>query len=503
MTIEQIRGRNVPPTGPYDTLRDYLAALNARGRLLHIERMDQDAFEGTGFAYRLIDEFGINKAPTFVIDEIKIDGKWIKGPVVCNLFGGWDMEAMGLGVEEITDDYEQMYRAAIDKLISMTDENGKWQRIKPINVKKEKAPCKEVILTGDDVDITSFPFLQCNPADGGRYINSGSMIFQDRELGRNVGTYRCHIKSARKVMINPEVGQHGWNFLMQAKKRGEATVNVAVVLGLDPITYTLSSTKLATMGEDEFELAGGLKGKPIELVPCETSDIMVPADAEMVIEGEVPLDEQDDEGPHGEMFGYLGGKHDANFFMNIKAITHRKDRILVNNFPGAMRGFYTSLPEAHAFLTYKKLIYNLVGYHSPAHLTGVTVVSIDKNLATEGISAGQHVAAHNRFSKITIVVDKDINIYNFEEVMHAVATRWQPYPASLIIPRARGPLLDPSAATRGIISKIIIDATRQFPEEGGPKEFAAASRTLLSEMAPNVFDLVESNWSSYWKHWQK
>ena len=139
MTIEQIRGRNVPPTGPYDTLRDYLAALDARGRLLRIDRMDQDEFEATGFAYRLIEEFGVNRAPTFIIDEIKIGGKWIKGPVVSNLFGGWDMEAMGLGVEEITDDYEKMYRAAKDKLIGMRDENGNWQRIKPTSVKKENA----------------------------------------------------------------------------------------------------------------------------------------------------------------------------------------------------------------------------------------------------------------------------------------------------------------------------------------------------------------------------
>ena len=503
MTNEQLDGRNAPGTGPYDSVRDFLAALDARGRLLRIERMDQDAYEATGFAYRLMDKYGWDEAPAFLIEQIKIDGKWIDGPVLSNIYGGWDTEAMGLGVEEITDNFDHMYKAALNKAVSLADENGQWKRIKPTITDNANAPCKEVVITDRDLDMTIYPWLKCNPEDGGRYINMGSVILQDPELGRNVGTYRCQIKNKRKIAINTEVGRHGWTFLQEAKKRGQKSVKGAVVLGVDPITFALSCTKVTELGEDEFELAGGLKGKPIELVQCKTSDILVPADAEMVIEGEIPLDQQEEEGPHAEMFGYLGLKRDGRFFMNIEAITHRKNPLFFNVFTGVMRAYFTSIPEAFAYLTFKKLIPNLVGIHWPSRLTGVMVVSIEKKLAAEGFAAGQQVAAHTMFSKITIVVDKDVNIHNFREVMHAVATRWQPGAASLIIPRGQGSSLDPSAPERGLISKIIIDATRQLPEENGPKTYPPVSRQLLENAAPNVFDLVDSKWSEYWKHSQE
>ena len=212
--------QNIQLTGPFDSLRDYIAALEARGRLLRIKEMDQDQFEATGFAYRLIEKFGLNSAPGFVIDRVKIDGKWIEGPVFSNIYGGWDTEAMGFGVEDITDNQQEMLRAAVNKLIKLAGSKGEWERIKPIVTSSSDAPCKEVIITGDDVDILQYPFLKCNPADGGRYINVGAVIIEDPELGRNVGTYRCQVKSERKVSVNPEPGKHGYRQLMAAKERG-------------------------------------------------------------------------------------------------------------------------------------------------------------------------------------------------------------------------------------------------------------------------------------------
>jgi 3-polyprenyl-4-hydroxybenzoate decarboxylase len=101
------------------------------------------------------------------------------------------------------------------------------------------------------------------------------------------------------------------------------------------------------------------------------------------------------------------------------------------------------------------------------------------------------------------VVDKDIDVTNIPQVLHAVATRWQPHPASLIMPQVFSRGVDPSASKRGLTSKIVIDATRQFPDEGGPASWPGVSRVILEELAPNSFKLVDSKWPEYWKDWEK
>jgi UbiD family decarboxylase len=487
-------------TGPYDSLRDYIAALEARGRVLRVKEVDQDNYEGTALMFRLVDEYGADRAPIVMFEKIKIDGEWREGPVVANLFPGWDTAAMVYGVEKITNDQKEMYRAVIDKMATYADEGGNWKQTKPVTVDKSKAPCKEVIVTGDEIDVTKFPWFKNNPADGGRYISTGAVITEDPQLGRNVGTYRCQVKGPKKIAVNAEIGQHGGIHLMRARKRGEKVVPVAVALGTDPIVYAMSSTKLAHLGEDELDFAGGFMGKPVELVECETSDVLVPANAEMIIEGEVPTGDLEDEGPYGEMFGYLGaGKH--TFYMNIKAVTHRKSPIFYNSTE--MTKTTHMVPwQAGDFFKLKKVIPYLVDMYRPQEAFGTVVIGIDKRFPGQGIAAGQIVAA-SPIDKIIVVVDKDVDVMNITEVLHAVATRWQPHPASLIIPQSNTFMPDPSMAQPFVTSKIVIDATRQLPAEGGPKSFARLNRNILQEEAPQSFEMVEKKWSEYLKDWQK
>jgi len=266
----------VQPTGPYETLRDYIAALEARGKILKIKEVDQDKYEGTAFVYRMLDEKGLDTSPGLMFEKVKIDGEWRENPMYANLYCGWDTAAMVYGVEDITDNQGEMYRATIKKLSSYVDEGGQWKKIKPVEVDKSKAPCKEIIIKGDDVDILKFPWFKNNPGDVGRYINTGAVFMEDPKMGRNVGTYRCQVKGKKKIGVNPETGQHGWLFMLHAKRRGEKVKQVAIAIGTDPIVYAMSSTKLADFGEDEMEFAGGFKGKPVELVKCETSDLLVP-----------------------------------------------------------------------------------------------------------------------------------------------------------------------------------------------------------------------------------
>jgi 4-hydroxy-3-polyprenylbenzoate decarboxylase len=488
-------------TGPYDSLRDYIAALDARGRLLRLKKMDQDRYEATAFVYRMIENLGYYESPAILIEKIKIGGQWMDGPVIANLYGGLDTEAMAYGVEEITNNQEHMFRAVQEKIRSMAQDNGDWKRIKPVLIDGQGAPCKEVIVPEPDVDIFSYPWLKNNPGDAGQYINSGNVVLEDPELGRNVGTYRCQVKDAKKIGVNPEPGQNGWKFLMGMKEQGKKVANAAIVLGTDPIVFSMSSTKVAGLGEDELEFAGGFKGKPVALVKCESSDIRVPANAEMVIEGEIPLDHEEAEGPYAEMYGYMGTAKPGNFYMNIKTITHRKDPWFVNVFTGVTKDRHVAPMEVTDYLRFKKLIPNLVAIHSPLWAVGVTVLSIDKKFPGEGIAAGEHVAAGRLVTKTVITVDKDVDVLNFRDVLHAVGSRWQPHPASLTIPQMTGmpSSMDPSTPVSGITSKIIIDATKQFPAEGGPAAWAPVSRTVLEEQCPEAFDLVDGKWAEYFR----
>ncbi len=491
--------QNVALTGPYLTLRDYIAALEARGRLLRIPEMDQDAYEATAFAYRLIERHGYDAAPAFLIERIKVGGEWKKGPILGNIFPGWDADAMVFGVPNVTNDQGEMFRASRDYVMQSAGPAARWDRIKPVPFEVGDTPCKEVILRGDDIDITAFRFLQTNPGDAGSYINTASIFMEDPDLGRNVATYRCQVKGPNRIGFNTEIGQGGWQILMAHKRRGQTEVKVALALGVDPLTSALSASKLTRPGEDELEVVGGLMGRPVELVKCETSDIQVPATAEMILEGTVTFD-MEEEGPYGELYGYMGLKKPQNFVMTVDAITHRHDPWFVNAFAGVVKLTPGALTEAADTLKFKKMIPNMVEMYSPNDATGITVISIDKRFPGEGITAGQFVAAGKFFAKVIIVVDEDVDILNMSAVMHAVGTRWQPHPAGLIIPQTKGMVLDPSAPKRGVTSKMIIDATRQLPQEGGPDVWPEISRVLLQQGAPDAFALVDTKWDSYWRN---
>ena len=445
-------------TGPYDSLREYVEAIEEHGKLIRIDEIDQDAYELTGFMYKLLDKYGWLGAPAVIVERVKIDGEWMQGPILINQYGMGGHEALVVGVplDEIDpEDHILNYKKSLEKMLNEVPIEPK----KTKEVKASAAPSKEVILKGDEIDILSFPFIQTNPADNGRFINTGNLITIDPDGGRNVGTYRMQIKGPRKIGISPERNQDGWKALMAHKEAGETHANVAVVLGTDPIVFAMSSSKTARSGQDELEIAGGFKGKSIEVVKCEDSDIMVPANVEMIIEGEIPLDDLEEEGPFGEMYGYMGLPHDATFYMNIKTVTHRKNPIVVNQFTGVTRGFVTSPGEAahQALEIAEKFNFLPIG-------------------------------------KIVIVVDEDVNIHSTKEVFQTVGARWQPFPGAKTIEDGPGFFLDPSARNRGKSSRILIDATRQLPEENGPDVYPKLNREHLLEHDPEILELVNEKW---------
>jgi 4-hydroxy-3-polyprenylbenzoate decarboxylase len=463
--------------------------------------MDQDRYELTGFAYRLIGELGYHGAPAFLAPRVRAQGHWHEMPVLGNLYPGWIADALVFGITDLSGSDATLYRRIRAQLQQKLDAQGRWPRIAPVVVPRDQAPVKEQILLGEAANLHAFPWLQTNPVDAGPYITAGTVFMEDPELGRNVATYRCQVKGPYRLGVNCEIGQHGWNFIQRAKKRGEATIPVAIAIGVDPITFCVGTSKMTGLGEDELEVSGGLLGQPVELVPCETSSLHVPAHAEIIIEGEIPTDAGEPEGPYGEVYGYMGRPKPWNFYMDVRAITHRHSPLVVNAFAGITK-LTVSMPQAVTnFVQYRKMITGLVDLYRPIETIGVLLASIDKRFPGDGMVAGQHLAAGDMFAKLIIVVDGDVDLHDKTQVFHALGTRWQPNPGSLLIPQTKGFPLDPSAPTRWLTSKMIIDATRQLPAEGGPKEWPEISRVLLAQRSPDTAALVDSRWTEYFRDW--
>ncbi len=491
-------------TGPFDSFRDYISALDERGLLLRVPRLDQDQYELTALTYRLIDEFGWYGAPAVLAEEIKQDGRWMKGPVITNHQGHWDTEAIIWGKEPVAGNGPETYRQMLSSLYKLIeDAKGKLPQIPTNQVPRDRAPVKEIVLRGDQVNLLDFAFIKSNPADSARYVNTGAVFTEDPELGMNFGTYRCEIQGPRRIGLNSEPGQTGWKMLMKKIERGEKTCPVSIVIGLDPIAWFISSSLISKGGADELAIAGGLRGRAVDVIKSETNDMLIPANAEMVIEGEVLLDQMAPEGPFGEMYGYLGLRKEQNFVMQVNCVSLRKNPWMLNQFTGATRGFCTSPLEAFSFYRLKKLIPNAVAFHSPVEWTGIGFLSIDKTAPGQALELGKKLVTIVPITKALIVVDKDVDILNRTEVMQAVGARWQPYPAAEIIKEARGMPLDPSAPKRPMSSKIVIDATRQWPEEGGPEIYPERNRDLLNELAPEAKKLVDARWDEYMRGWKR
>ena len=232
---------------------------------------------------------------------------------------------------------------------------------------------------------------------------------------------------------------------------------------------------------------------------------MIPAHAEFVIEGTIDLREEsmEPEGPFGEMFGYLGAIKPKNFVMTIDTLTHRKDPWIMNAMTGMQRGMVTAPMDAAYSIRLKELVPEFVEYTNPQDTMGIVVMSIDKTGPGQGLKGGLAIAKRNPIAKIVIVVDKDINILDRTDVMFAIGSRWQPHPASEIIEETFGLMTDPSQVTYARTSKIVIDATRQMPGEGGKEVFPKTNRELLINGAPDAFEQAQKLFGDALANWKR
>ena len=257
--------------------------------------------------------------------------------------------------------------------------------------------------------------------------------------------------------------RHLWNYYMRAQEKGES-LPIAHVLGHHPGFYLASET-ISSMEVDEYETIGGVIGEPLRLVPSEVygQRLMVPADAEIIVEGEILPNQRDAEGPFGEFTGYYGPQRWSPV-VKITAIMHRKDPIYLNILVGhADTAILGGIPkEAGIYEEIKRAVPGVKGVHFP--ISGCcrfhAYISLHQRVDGEGIVAGMAAFPHHDELKHVIVVDDDVDPFNERDVLWAMATRVQPDMDINLIKNARGGALDPSAVKHAVGGKMIIDATR-------------------------------------------
>jgi 2,5-furandicarboxylate decarboxylase 1 len=371
-------------------------------------------------------------------------------PVLCNLFANRKRIALALGLPE-------------NELVSGWPELAA-RRISP--VRAESGPVKEGILKGEQVDLSCLPIPVHFEADAGPYITAGIITARDPDTGiGNLSYARLQVKGSNRLGASLHSRGNLWDFQRRSEAQGKP-LEIAAVLGTHPAVAIAAATRLP-LGEDELELAGGLLGEPVELVRAETVDLMVPTNAEMIIEGYIEPNVREDEGPFGEYTGYASARS-TRHVVHVTAITHRKDMIFHDIIPGASSehlGLSKTSRVPQYFRAVKNILPNVVEMNYPNSGTHFhCYLSMCKTQDGQPRQAMALLFGLDMYLKLVVVVDEDIDVFNEQQVLWALATRFQADRDQFVLPQAPCNLLDPSSSG-GLGAKLGLDATRKFGGE--------------------------------------
>ena len=380
-------------------------------------------------------------------------------PLATNMFGSYELLGLALGVDPGTPKSEILHRFR----------SRIANPLATVPVEREDAPVKQIIHTDGGIDLNKLPIVHHAEKDSGKYISVGCLVVRDPDTGiLNVGMYRHELQGTDRLgcMFNP--AHHAGYIYRRCRELGKR-MEAVLFIGHHPAAI-LGTLVHGAMDVDEFELMGALMDEPLEVVAAETVDLPVPAFAEIAIEGYLDPAEETNDGPFAEYTGFYGPAKDPIGLMQVTAITMRSDAI------------YHDLDPAHpehnlaGALSFGNRVYDSVKNLVPS-VTGVYLpvsgacaftayVSIKKRVPGEGMSAGMAAIAANSDVKIAIVVDDDIDIYDEQQVLWAIATHFEADQGLAVIPNAMGAHLNPAAYgevrhEKGPMNtKMVIDATR-------------------------------------------
>jgi 4-hydroxy-3-polyprenylbenzoate decarboxylase len=469
----------------YRSLRDFLARLESDHELVRVREPVSTVLEMTEIQTRLLAERG----PAVIFEQpIKADGQRSPIPVLVNLFGTVKRVAMGvtLGGIERTDakslrDVGELLATlrqpepprSVREAFELLPLAKTFMAMKPKTV--GRAPCQEIVLKGADIDLSLLPIQTCWPDEPAALITWPLVVTKGpsdaREDNFNLGIYRMQVLNKTQTLMRWLRHRGGAQHYRRWAKENSAPFPAAVVLGADPGTVIAAVTPVPET-LSEYQFAGLLRGARVELAECVTQPLKVPAEAEIVIEGEVSLSETRDEGPYGDHTGYYNAVEPFPVF-TVTAITMRKDPIYLSTFTGRPPDEPSTLGEAlnEVFIPLLQQQFpEIVDFWLPPEGCSyrIAVVSIRKAYPGHAKRVMLAVWSYLRqfmYTKWVIVVDDDIDARDWKDVMWAMATRMDPARDITVIEGTPIDYLDFAAPESGLGSKIGLDATNKWPPE--------------------------------------
>ncbi len=486
---------------PYASLRDFMARLEASGRLVRVKAPVSPVLEMTEIQTRLLAE----KGPAVLFENVV----GCDMPVLVNLFGTVERVAWGMDREP------HQLRAVGETLafLRQPEPPGGWREaldmlplLRTVMAMKPRtvgsAPCQEIVLTGDDIDLGKLPIQTCWPGEPAPLITWPLIVTQgpnpkgDRQDSYNLGIYRLQVTGKNTTLMRWLKHRGGAQHHQRWKGAGKREpLPVAAVIGADPGTILAAVTPVPDT-LSEYQFAGLLRGKKVELVDCKTVPLKVPAEAEIVLEGHVSLDDYGDEGPYGDHTGYYNSVEKFPVF-TLSAITMRRKPIYLSTFTGRPPDEPSVLGEAlnEVFIPlFQQQFPEIVDFWLPPEGCSyrIAVVSMKKAYAGHAKRVMMGVWSYLRqfmYTKWVIVVDADIDARNWKDVMWALSTRMDPARDITVIESTPIDYLDFASPVSGLGSKIGLDATDKWPGETN-REWGRQIR-----MDQAVIEKVDAMWS--------
>ncbi len=377
--------------------------------------------------------------------------------------------------------------------------------VKPVVVKD--APCKENVIQGDRVDLFQFPAPMIHEGDGGRYLGTWhAVISKDRDSEwTNWGMYRLMLLAPRLMTGHLEVYTHQWVIWNRGYISRNENMPIAVAIGLDPLC-SLASAARSFGSRSEVDYAGALRQEPVELIKCETNDLLVPAHAEIVLEGELLTGVSGKEGPFGEYPGYRSDPRESRRVYRINAITHRNDPILTMTCVGMPQDDNALIRGLDMEVLAKRLLRRhrvpFTNLHIPAESANfAAVVAVRPGYSGVATQIGNILAAAQLDpGKKVIVVEDDVDVFNLGEVFHAFATTCHPGRGIRVYdkevePSPLTPYLSPDDRKWGRGSRVVIDCT--WPVEWSREKEVPPRMSFNKAYPREITERVVQNWADY------
>ncbi|APD87628.1 3-octaprenyl-4-hydroxybenzoate decarboxylase [Alteromonas sp. Mex14] len=457
----------------YKDLRDFIRQLEAKGELVRITQPIDTDLEMTEIADRTLRAGG----PALLFENPKNHDM----PVLANLFGTPERVAMGMGQDSVEALRE------VGKLLAYLKEpeppkglKDLWEKLPvfkqvlnmPAKVLK-KAPCQEVVLTGDDVDLSKIPVQRCWPGDAAPLVTWGLSVTKGPHKKRqNLGIYRQQVIGKNKLIMRWLSHRGGaLDFREWCQTHPGEPYPVSVALGADPATILGAVTPVPDT-LSEYAFAGLLRGDKTEVVKSISNDLQVPASAEIVLEGYIAQGETAPEGPYGDHTGYYNEVDDFPVF-TVTHITHRKDPIYHSTYTGrppdepAILG--VALNEVFVPILQKQFP-EIVDFYLPPEGCSyrMAVVTMKKQYPGHAKRVMMGVWSFLRqfmYTKFVIVCDDDVNARDWNDVIWAITTRMDPARDTVMIENTPIDYLDFASPVSGLGSKMGMDATNKMPGE--------------------------------------